>query len=57
MVATLFSGVEGSGGRKAEVDFAIKNHIVKKLDNVLDGLSDRLMTLKLPLEKKDLLSS
>ena len=32
--------------------FAIKNHIVKKLDSVLDGLNDRLMTLKFHFGKK-----
>ena len=46
------SGRNKSERRKAGVGFTIKNHIVKKLDSVPDGLNDRLMTLKLPLGKK-----
>ena len=45
-------GKNKSERREAEVGFAIKNHIVKKLDSVSYGLNDRLMILKLPLREK-----
>eukprot|EP00795_Rhopilema_esculentum_P004207 gene4207-20394_t len=38
--------------RKTGVVFAIKDKLMKKLDSTPEGLSDRLMRLKLPLGKK-----
>ena len=36
----------------AGVGFAIKTHIAKKLTKIPDDINDRLMSLSLPLEKK-----
>ena len=48
----FWSGRKSSKRREAGVGFAIKNQLVKKLDDLPEGLNDRLMKLKLPLGKK-----
>ena len=48
----FWSGKKRSERRKDGVGFAIKNQLVKKLDDLPEGLNDRLMKLKLPLGKK-----
>ena len=45
----FWSGRKSGERREAGVGFAIKNQLVKKLDDLLEGLNDRLMKLKLPL--------
>jgi exonuclease III len=48
----FWSGRSSEERREAGVGFAIKDHIMKKLDSIPEGLSDRLMKLRLPLGKK-----
>ena len=48
----FWSGKKNGERREAGVGFAIKNQRVKKLDDLSEGLNDRLMKLKLPLGKK-----
>ena len=48
----FWSGRSSEERREAGVGFAIKNHLVNKLDSIPEGLSDRLMKLRLPLSKK-----
>ena len=48
----FWSGRKSGERREAGVGFAIKNQLVKKLDDLPESLNDRLMKLKLPLGKK-----
>ncbi len=48
----FWSGCSSEEGREAGVGFAIKDHLIKKLESVPEGLKDRLMKLKLPLGRK-----
>ena len=48
----FWSGRSSEERREAGVGFAIREHLVKKLDSLPEGLNDRLMKLKLPLGKK-----
>ena len=48
----FWSGRSSEERREAGVGFAIKDHLVKKLDSIPEGLNDRLIKLKFPLDKK-----
>ena len=48
----FWSGRSSVERREAGVGFAIKDHLVKKLDSIPEGLNDRLMKLKFPLGRK-----
>ena len=48
----FWSGRSSDERREAGVGFAIKDHLVKKLDSIPEGLNDRLMKLKFPLSRK-----
>ena len=48
----FWSGCSSEERCEAGVGFAIKTHHVRKLANIPQGLSDRLMTMKLPLGNK-----
>ena len=48
----FWSGRSSVERREAGVGFAIKDHLVKKLDSIPEGLNDRLMKLKFPLGRE-----
>ena len=48
----FWSGRSSDGRREPGVSFAIKDHLVKKLDCIPEGLNDCLMKLKFPLARK-----
>ena len=46
----VWSGHKSEERREAGVGFAIKTDLVGKLSGLRNGINDRLMTLKLPLQ-------
>ena len=48
----FWSGRRSVERRETGVGFAIKDHLVKKLDSTPEGLNDRLMKLKFPIGRK-----
>lgn len=47
----FWSGRSSDERCESGVDFAIKNHLVRKLASPPKGVNDRLMTMQLPLQK------
>ena len=53
----FWSGRSAEERKAAGVGFAIKTHIAIKLTKILEGINDRLMSLSLPLGKKQNVTS